>query len=269
MTNPWLWALAGLGFAALFGATEVRRFERAAAQDVASKLQGEHRKVALHTRPRGLFGYAHGDLASVTIDASDFSTEELPLFTMPDAPETGCVGNLNLRLNDFTLAGLKVLKLEAAIPGCRYDFAVARKEKRIVLSRSGVGKGRVWIEEAALGPFVEHKFHELTHVNAVISDGLVHIEGDGDFIMFKTHFAVDGKVEASSPTTLSVKDATILFNGRVADAASSDVLMKALNPVVDLDKDLHLHGAIQMAGVQLTKKRLQAWGAVHIPDLGQ
>ena len=59
---------------ALFGLgdREVRIFERVAAADIASRLQGEGKQISVNVRTGGLES-AWGDLPSATITAKNFS----------------------------------------------------------------------------------------------------------------------------------------------------------------------------------------------------
>ena len=46
---------------------------------------------------------------------------------------------------------------------------------------------------------------------------------------------------------------------------SGTPIFDLLNPVVDLDRDLGLHGAIDVQGLRLEHNVLRVWGAARIP----
>jgi len=260
--------LIALGFAGLvfgLGSGEVRKFENSAASDIAAKLQGEHRKVMVRTKfdPLAVVG---GRFKSATITASDFAADGLPLFTEPEASKKGRLDELKLSLNDFTLGGLKVKRLEARIPDCRFDFGLAVKRRKIRLSKSGEGLGWVEVEEAALAAFVLHKFREIKSLKIRLDGDRAHVEGYGEFLIFNTNFVVDARLATSDGNQLMLVEAAISFDGKEADPASSEVVLKSLNPVVDLDKDLHLYGAIRVSEITMRGGILRAEGKTRIPD---
>ncbi|MCH7945812.1 MAG: hypothetical protein IIC73_07345, partial [Armatimonadetes bacterium] len=146
--NPLL-LLALFGFGLGIGDAEIGKFERLAAEEISSRLSGDSRQVKVDVVPDGL-AVVWGSLIRATITASDFSVAELPLFTEPERSQAGRLGELRLRLSDFNMRGLRIEELRADIPGCRYDFGLARSERTFRLSRSGVGTGSVKILEQDL-----------------------------------------------------------------------------------------------------------------------
>jgi hypothetical protein len=262
---PWL--IAGFfGLSYYFGGQEVRRFENLAAQDIRSKLEGPNVQVDVKTKLNGLAGVM-GDLSSVTIKASDFSTEGLPLFTEKERSTRGKVQEMHLILDNFRLSGLRIEHLEARIPDCRYDFSLALRKRQIRLSRSGVGQGRVRILEKDLEAFILQKYREIKRVSVRVDKHKVFVEGYGEFLIIKTNFLVIADLEPLEGTKLVLSNARILFDDRRADEASAAALLETLNPVVDLKEDLNLYDAIYVRGITLVGGVLEAWGDTKIPEL--
>lgn len=260
--------LIALGFAGLafgLGSGEVRKFENSAASDISAKLQGEHRKVTVRTK-FDLFAAMGGHLKSATITANDFSADGLPLFTEPDASKKGRLNELKMSLNNFELSGLRVRKLEARIPDCRFDWGLAMRHRKIRLSKSGEGKGWVEVEEVALANFVLRKFREIKRLKIRLDGDRAYVEGYGEFLIFSTNFAVEARLTTPDGNQLLLTDAKISFDGKEADPASSEVVLKSLNPVVDLDKDLKLFGAIRVESITMRQGVLRAEGKTRIPD---
>jgi len=245
----------------------VRRFESLAARDIKSKLTGPDVEVRVRTVPHGLLGHLSGDLDKVTISAAHFTTQGLPLFTEPDRSKSGKARHVNIALTDFNLAGLRIDSLDASIPNCRYDFGLARKKGQIRLSESGTGNGSVVILAPDLEKFILAKFHEIKRVTVHLLNGRVTVDGYGEFLVVKANFRVDAQLVAANKTQLSLADTHIIFDDKPATDEASAALLQTLNPVVDLDKDLHLYGAIQVESVSLDQDRLVALGATTIPAL--
>ena len=70
--------------------------------------------------------------------------------------------------------------------------------------------------------------------------------------------AVDG-------TKLELTDAKIYFDWRRADPPGAQALLDLLNPVIDLNKDLGLHGAISVTKLRLRDGVLFIEGDTTIP----
>lgn len=256
--------LLGLfGGLALIGGSEVHHFERHAADEIRSKLQGAHTQVRVRTR-LGIDSVS-GVIPEVTINASHFTTDGLPLFTEPERSKRGHVRRLKLELTDFALRGLHIDRLEATIPDCRFDLGLAIKKREIRLSESGLGDGSVTIAAKDLEAFILHKYHEIKRVSVSIAGGKLEVRGYGEFLVIATNFKVRANLVAIDGSKLFLDHADIDFDGQPADDASKQALLDTLNPVVDLNKDLHLFGAIDVGQIILKDGGLVVSGKTKIP----
>ena len=251
----------GLG---LWGGEEEKKFESAAAREIAGKLDGDEKWVSVNVRANGLAG-AWGDLSLAQIKASDFSIRGLPLFTEPERSKAGKVGKLQLRLTDFQLRGLRVEELSADIPNCRYDFGLAKSKRQIRLSESGVGTGVVRILERDLADYIVRKYSEIKRCTVKVEKGFVWVEGYGEFLVVNSDFTVIAKIGVVDGTKLMLSQPKIYFNWVRSDAFTADALLKSLNPIVDLKKDLGLYDAVTVEKVSLENGVLEATGATKIP----
>lgn len=261
------WREIGLGLIVLFGLgeAEVRRFERRAAADIAAQLDGPDKRVRVRSSLTAPLSAAWGDIRRVEIEASRFSTDGLPLFTEPDRSTKGRIGELTLKLRDFRLRGLAIERLDATIPGCRFDHALALSRRQIRLSRSGEGQGSVRVRQEHLEMWIVDKFVEIKRAKVTLADGRAVVEGYGEFLVIATDFRVDARIEAPDGRRLFLVDADITFDGRPADPLSSRALLQTLNPVVDLDEGLGLFGAIDVAEIRIGHGYLEAFGKTRIP----
>lgn len=241
--------------------------ERLAAAEIATKLSGDLKKVSVKTVPNGIFGGATGDMERVTIHASNFSTKGLPLFTETDRSRKGRIQNLFIGLENFRLGQLDILFLTATIPECRYDFNLAATKGQFRLSRSGTGFGGVAVEEDALERFVLAKFKEILSISIRCDRGWVWIEGEGEFLIVKTKFSVLAKLQQLDGTKIVLTRARVTFDGLPVDKEVAEAVLQSLNPVVDLNADLGLHGAIRLTNVDTNNGSLLAWGDTTIPNL--
>ncbi len=256
------------GLIGVFGAArnEVRRFEDHVSSDIASQLGGDQKVVTVRTKPEGPFGPAFADLAHATITAKNFTTEGLPLFTDPELPKTGTVRKLNLELSNFELNGLRIQRLSAAIPDCRFDAGLAMKSRQIRLSQSGTGRGWVEVLEQDLEPFILKKVREIKRVKVKLDRHKAWIEGYGEFLIAKTEFLVVADLEIEQGTRLNLTNARVIFEWQKADPFAQKALIDALNPVVDLQKDLDLYDAFFLEKLELKGGKLRAEGQTKIPN---
>ncbi|MBX3111791.1 MAG: LmeA family phospholipid-binding protein [Fimbriimonadaceae bacterium] len=249
----------------LFGDQQIHRFQRLAALDVASRLEGQDKAVKVEVGLNGLAGI-WGDLEFAEITASDFVIQGLPLFTEPDRSKSGRIGTLGLRLSDFTLRKLHVHRLDADIPDCRYDFGLARDKHRLRLSRSGTGTGSVTIKEADLARFIMAKFPEITDCTVRADKGVVWVEGHGRFLLVTTDFTCIAKLGVVDGTKIVLQDAKVYFDWNRVDGPARDAVLKLLTPVVDLDRDLGLFDAVTVDKVDCRDGKLVASGRTKIPQ---
>lgn len=257
--------VAAFGLAFGLGGAEMRRFERKAAADLATQLQSGRALVEVNAKVNGPAGPFLGDLATATIRASAFTTPGLPLFVEPERSQKGRIGQLRLELSDFTLAGLRVDRLEATIPECRYDFALALAQGQVRLSRSGEGTGYVRVLERDLEDWILRKFREIKRVWVRVDNDRVWVEGYGEFLILKTGFTVIADLAPEDGTRLVLTNAKVYFDWRRAEPATARVLLDALNPVVDLREDLGLFDAIHVERIRLRDGAVEAWGRTRVP----
>lgn len=248
----WAWAL---------GRSEVRSFELDAAREIGALLQGEHKRVSVRTRPAGLTGA----FAAAEIRASSFSADALPLFTEPERSTRGVLHELRLDLRDFRLRDLRVERLTAKIPDCRFDYSLAVRSRKIRLSRAGVGSGTVELRDSDLESFVLRKFPEIKRIRIRAEQGTVRVEGYGEFLVVATEFVVIAKLVPKNETQLELSSAEITMDGRPATEPAQKALLRALNPVVDLRADLGLYNAVLLDSVEVVPGRIVAKGRTTIP----
>ncbi len=256
-----------VGFVLITGSSVLHRFERAAADDIRASLASAPKKITVRAVPDGPVNGLAGMFKSVEIRASGFSTPGLPMFTEPDRSQKGQVQMLRIALKDFMLGKLRVESLTAEIPDCRFDLALALSQRKFRLSRSGSGVGSVIVRQEDIQSFILAKFREIKSCVVTIQYGKVRVKGSGDFLLAKADFEVLARVESPDGNALMLVDEKIWLNGRRADAFSRKALLKTLNPVLDLRKDLGLYDAMKVDKIVLTQGTLTASGVTKIPDL--
>ena len=265
--HPWLIAT---GAAALLGGLafgEIRAFERSVAKEIAGNLNGPNKKVRIQTAFEEPFGIFSGSLRRATISASEFSVEDMPLFVEPGRSKAGKLRLLQLILTNFNLRKLHVEELTADVKDCRYDFDLAKRSKMVRLSRAGTGPGYARLRAEDLATFIMAKYPELSNVTVKLEKYKAFVEGDGDFGVFKSHFLVISDF-ATDKNGIAIRlDKAIVFldGNRVRDG-SERALLDAVNPVLDLDADLGLRGALKVERMAIRPGYLEVFGTATIPE---
>lgn len=256
--EKWLAAL----FLLLAGAREaVRSFERGAASDIRDRLQ---RPGTLDVKVKPKFAL-NGSLHSATFRGSDFSTIGSPFLTEPRYSQSARIDRLRLSMKDVNITGLDVRLLQAEIPDCRYDKTYGIKAKRIRLTRSGVGKGRVEITARAIAEFAMRKYDFITDFHISFHAGRFRAHGTIHFQNGRFPFGVEGELEAEDGSRLVIAKASFTISGRPATPELAQALLKRLNPVIDEDRDLRLLDTLYIRKLTLEEDVLTAEGDVKIP----
>lgn len=257
-----LFALLGLGLGSMDATTG--RLERAASSDIGSVLQGSDRHIDVQVLPDA-FGAFRGDLSRATITASRFEVPGMPLFTEPERSTMARIKRLEISLTDFVLAGLHVQELVAQIPDCRYDLGLVLRERQFRLSKSGIGWGTVKLSEGDLADYILKKYKEVEAVTVRAFNDVLWIEGTGTFLVAKTDFAVIGRLAPGDGHRLILEDAKVYFNWQRAEPGLVKVVLKALNPVIDLSGELGLLDAVKVQEITLRDGVILASGPAKIP----
>lgn len=244
------------------GAAEVRRFESSAAREIGRRLGGAE-QVQVRVKLAGL-GPLRGDIARATVNARGFGVPGMPLFTEPERSTRGRLGTLEIRLREFTLAGLKVESLEATVPNCRYDFGLATRRRHIAVSRTGEGTGRVVLREADVAAYARRKHPLLRDLLVVVTEAGVRVTGRGDILMLRTGFDLNAQLVGRG-SRVEIGEATLKIGGTEATPEVRRAVVAVLNPMIDLDRDLQLAGAMTLERVVLSKGRISAEGRLRVP----
>lgn len=253
-----------IGFGILTAAnSEVKRFERGAEAFLATKLAGDQIKVSVRTSlgPEVLFGDVH----AVLVKASGFQADGLPIFTEPKRSRRGNLREFHVVMENFMLRNLPVTRLEASLFNSRFDLSAAVRKRELHLSQSGTGTGSVEVDEQGLAHFIVSKYKDIKRAKVRFDRDKIWVEGHGNFFMVPTDFIVVARVRASSGTTLDLAESRIMLGNRVADEATKKLILQTFNPVVDLNKDLGLFGAVQIEDLVLRDGKMKATGKVHLP----
>jgi hypothetical protein len=252
-------ALAG---AALLGSSW-GRIERAAEADIRSVLGA--REVTVRAESDGLLGSAMGRVNSVEITASQFTVDGMPLFAYPRLSQRGTMKRLRIALRDFVIRQLPVQELTCDIPDNRFALGLL-VDGKVRLTKSGEGRGSVTIDEDGLTRYIMAKFGMVESVAIRFDRYKLFAKGTASLALIRRNFEIICDLAIAEKRRLVIANPIVFIEGKRVRDGSDAALLRALNPVLDLDRDLGLHGAFDMEKVRLSNGLAVITGAARIPN---
>lgn len=244
------------------GGLTVDRFQSDAARGVQSQLGGQAH-VAVSTALS--FEAFRGVLESAKVTATDFKAEGLPMHVEPGYSHYGHIRRLSLRMERFELSGLSVDRMTAAIPDCRFDMGYALAHHKLRLTQSGTGTAEVEVSEAALERYALKKFKLLKELHVKIEGGQIRLSGVAELLV-RAPFEVTGTLMPANGSQIVLNPTSITINGKPADPAMAQGLLSRFNPIIDLNKELKMEGAVELQEIELKEGEMIGRGRVRIPD---
>lgn len=261
-------ALGFFGLTVLHGGLE-ERMQHDATRQVREAFQqtGRVRTVA---HPRGLFGAYVNDLWAVDIYGDHLRCERLPFYIYRRGGWKGSIRHLRLHLTDFTLAGLTVERFEADVPFVKYDLGHAFYKGRLVFRGAERGEAKVEISAGNLRSFLMNKFKTiLSDVEVWVQNRKPYLSGRIRLLGSIFPFTATGTLIVREGRTLELTDALVRLNGSVVDKATTEGILKLVNPVLDLRNDLKMDSFLSLTAVEIGERLLTVRGRVTIPDANE
>ena len=254
-----------IGLGGTIVSREIETLEHAAETQLAARLAGQQKVVQVNARPAG-FGVIWGEVSELDISAHSFEVDQIPFFAEPTYSQAGKIKKLTMNLREFNLAGLEVASLNATIPDCRYDFAAARDHKLFRLTRSGAGTGSVSVTQDALADYLVSRYKEIERATVKIEKDHAWVEGYVNLGFFKSEFAVVSKLAARNGSEIVFDNPKIYFDWIRTDEIGTRAITSFLDPIIDLNDDLGLFGAMDIQTLTLESGLLTASGTVSVPS---
>lgn len=249
------------------GAREyTRRLERAAERQILQQLGGSG-QVQVSIQPRwGALGVLLGRADTIRVQASGFHAARMPFFTESPVPAwRGKADNVQIVLERFFLSGLPVHRLEATIPNVFLDSRAAAFRLRIRLFGTGWGEGCVSLDEEGLAEFVRRRLPEVRSPRVRVTSSGIHIAGDLAVLLTAWRFEAKGRVVVRNGRQIVIDDVQVSVEGELLPPAVVQRVISALNPVLDVERDLHLGSAFIVEDVQQEDGLIKLIGRATVP----
>jgi len=250
------------------GAREhTRRLERAAECQILRELGGSGR-VHVHITPRwGAVGVLLARAESIRVEAEGFHTAQMPFFTEPPVHAwQGKAGQVQILLRDFSVSGVPIRRFEASLPDVTLDSRAAAFHLRVRLFQAGWGMGWVELDEEGLLAFIRRRLPEVRSPTVRIEPSGIQIEGELSALLAPWRFTAGGRVQvATDGLRLLLTDVQVQMEGEPLSPAVTQKVLSALNPVLDVSRDLGLGSAFRIEKVELRPGLVRLIGRATVP----
>jgi hypothetical protein len=247
----------------LFSSLMTGRAQYAASRDLHRALPGANLNVRVDSR--GVFGMALGQAYRVRIDGSHFGTATLPFALEPGGGPTAEARHLQLHLNDVVLAGLPVALLDADIPYVHVDAGRALFSGHLTLRSARPGTGIAVITEEGLAHFLASTRPQLADVRVSLGDQGISVRARTGLLLGMADVEVQAGLAVRQGRYLDAVDARVTVGGREVPTSLASRLMAMLNPVLDVERDLHLGDWLYVTGLVFQQGSVIVHARVTIP----
>jgi hypothetical protein len=222
--------------------------------------------VRVTAEPRGAFGLIASDAWSVDIYGEHLKTERMPFVVYPKSGWKGSIRHLRLHLDDFTLAGLPIAHLDADVPFVKFDIGEVTWKDRIVLRGAGSGPAAVQVNAAGLRHFVIQRYTQtLSDVELWFQNRKLYLSGKYALFGVSMPFIASGHLSPRAGRYVDVTDAILLLNHRPVSPQVAETILRQINPVLDIERDLGLGNTVTMTDVEIGDSEVTIHGQATIP----
>lgn len=244
-----------------------RRLERAAERQILAQLGGTGR-VHVRIEPRwGTLGVLLARAERIHVEATDFHTAQMPFFTEPPVPSwQGKARQVTIAFNHFSVAGVPIRRFEASIPDVMLDSRAAAFNLRIRLFHAGWGAGWVELDEEGLLAFIRRRLPEIRSPVVRIAPSGIQVEGELSALLVPWRFSASGGVQvAEDGLRLLLTDVQLQVEGKDLPPAVTQKVLSALNPVLDVQRDLRLGSAFVIERAEVHSGFVRLIGRATVP----
>lgn len=244
-----------------------RRLERAAERQILAQLGGTG-TVHVQIEPQwGALGVLLARAKSIRVEAEGFRTAQMPFFTEPPIHAwQGKARQVRILLRDFNVADLPIRRFEADLPDVALDSRAAAFRLRVRLFHAGWGAGWVELDEEGLSAFIRRRLPEVQSPTVRIEPSGVQIEGKLSALLVPWRFCASGRVQvAADGLRLLLTDVQLQLEGENLPAGVTQKVLSALNPVLDVARDLGLGSAFRIEKVELRSGFIRLIGRATVP----
>lgn len=239
------------------------RAERAIIHDVGRAARGG--TIGARVNGRGLLGLAIGQADTVFVTGRGFESEGFPFVVRRGDGFRAYVRRLNIDFAEFTLRGVPVRRFTADFPGTTIDAGRAFFDDRIVMRAAKDGTAEAVVGPEGLAALFAKKYPQYKNVRFAIRPGFVDVSADVPALGAPLRMESSSRVELEQGRYVVLGETTMRLNGKETTPQFVRNTLKAVNPVVDLDKDLGLGAYFTAREVVVEEGALTVRGIAKVP----
>ena len=161
---------------------------------------------------------------------------------------------------------MKFTRLEADIPNVTYDLGQALYKDRLLIRSADAGRVQVSINQSSLDTFARQKYGKaFSNVKAVLTGNLISITGRVSLLSNVIPFSVEGELTQHAGRYVDITGPVVTLNGNLVGSLQARGLLERINPVLDIENDLHLEQIIHIQHVSGIGDQLIIEGEILVP----
>ncbi len=240
------------------------RAEHAVISDMSRTISGG--ELYADVKPKGLLGLLVGQSKETIVWGKNNHADRTPFRIVRGPSIRAKVDLLKLDFTDITLRGVPVKLFHAEIPDVSLDLVRAMVDKRILIKSAGEGIARATVDQHGLEIFIAKKFPQITNPKVQLLDGRVRLQGKLSGFGPPSDIDAIGKLQIDEGKFANLVDTTILLNNKPVVGPFAQAMLKMVNPVIDVDKDLGLDGTFYAVSVEIANGIATVYGKVTVPN---
>jgi hypothetical protein len=226
---------------------------------------GESGTLRATVQPRGALGLLANDVWAIDLYGENNRSQGIPFKLYPKGGWKGSIRHLRIHLKNFEMNGMRVAGLEGDIPFAKYDLSHAMVRGRLHLRGAEPGTATVLLSAENVRDAMQRRFGDL------ISDAAVTLEKDRVLISGK--LLLLGLRQAFRSTNslvvregrLELAESTFFLNEKPVPALTLSSMLKQINPVFDVDRDLKVRNFFTITGVKVVTDLIRVEGILRVP----
>jgi hypothetical protein len=207
-----------------------------------------------------------GHAYRATISGGGFASDTLPFALEPGGGARARVRHLVLDLQNIVLRDLPIRSLQADIPFVELDGLRALFSGHITLRSAQEGRGVAIITEEGLAQFLQKRRSQFRNLEIRLFAGEAFVKMETVLLVAPTQVQARAKIGIAEGRFLNAIDAVVSVGGKPLPAALTEKLLRSLNPILDIDRDLGLRDWLYVTDAEIGEGILTVRARVTIPQ---
>ncbi len=248
---------------ALISGLARHRAEHAIIHDMSRQVTGG--ELHADVKPKGLLGLLVGSSKETLVSGRHINFESSPFKISKGTGLRANVDLLKLDFNEISVRGIPVKSLHLEIPSVSLDVVRAFVDERIFVRSAGEGTGRTTVDEHGLEVFITKKYPQINSPKVTLADGRVRLQGKFTGFGIPSDLDAIGSLEIVDGRFANLVSTTITLNGKPVVGPFMQSMLKMVNPVIDVDKDLGMGGTFYALSVEIRNGAATVYGKATVP----